>query len=45
MLVTKVGTFSVALMEEAKTRGWTVIRMKNDWKRISPFVPSAGEVR
>lgn len=34
---TKVGTFSVALMNEAKSRGWTVISMKNDWKRIFAF--------
>ena len=34
---TKVGTFSVSLMDEAKARGWTVISMKNDWKRIFPF--------
>jgi hypothetical protein len=31
---TKVGTFSQPLMDEAKQRGWTVISMKNDWKRI-----------
>lgn len=31
---TKVGTFSDALMTEAKTRGWVVISMKNDWKRV-----------
>jgi len=31
---TKVGTFSDALMAEAKKRGWNVISMKNDWKRI-----------
>jgi phosphoglycolate phosphatase-like HAD superfamily hydrolase len=31
---TKVGTFSDALMAEAKNHGWTVISMKNDWKRI-----------
>ena len=30
----KVGTFSDALMAEAKKRGWVVISMKNDWKRI-----------
>jgi hypothetical protein len=30
----KVGTFTQALYDEAKTRGWTVISMKNDWKRI-----------
>jgi phosphoserine phosphatase len=34
---TKVGTFSVALMNEAKSRGWTVISMKNDWNRIFNF--------
>jgi phosphoserine phosphatase len=39
---TKVGTFSVALMNEAKSHGWTVISMKNDWKRIFPF-ESSGE--
>jgi phosphoserine phosphatase len=31
---TKVGTFSQSLMDEAKSRGWTVISMKSDWKRI-----------
>jgi phosphoglycolate phosphatase-like HAD superfamily hydrolase len=31
---TKVGTFSRSLMVEAKDRGWTVISMKTDWKRI-----------
>ncbi|MGH9868574.1 MAG: HAD family hydrolase [Candidatus Polarisedimenticolia bacterium] len=31
---TKVGAFPDALMAEAKTHGWTVISMKNDWKRI-----------
>jgi phosphoglycolate phosphatase-like HAD superfamily hydrolase len=34
---TKVGTFSEALMAEANKSGWTVISMKNDWKRIFPF--------
>jgi phosphoglycolate phosphatase-like HAD superfamily hydrolase len=33
----KVGTFSDALMNEAKERGWIVISMKNDWKRIFAF--------
>jgi phosphoglycolate phosphatase-like HAD superfamily hydrolase len=33
----KIGTFSDALMAEAKKDGWTVISMKNDWKRIFPF--------
>ncbi len=34
---TKVGTFSDSLMAEATKRGWTVISMKNDWKRIFSF--------
>ncbi|MGB8801296.1 MAG: HAD family hydrolase [Candidatus Acidiferrales bacterium] len=34
---THVGTFSDALMAEANKNGWTVISMKNDWKRIFPF--------
>jgi hypothetical protein len=33
----KIGTFSDALMAEARQRGWTVISMKNDWKRIFAF--------
>ena len=31
---TKVGTFTQALYDEAKSKGWTVISMKDDWKRI-----------
>jgi hypothetical protein len=31
---TKVGKFTQALYDEAKAKGWTVISMKNDWKRI-----------
>ena len=34
---TKVGAFSQALYDEAKKKGWTVISMKNDWKRIFAF--------
>jgi hypothetical protein len=34
---TKVGTFTPALYEEAKKKGWTVISMKNDWKQIFSF--------
>jgi phosphoglycolate phosphatase-like HAD superfamily hydrolase len=34
---TKVGTFTPALYDEAKSKGWTVISMKNDWKRIFAF--------
>ncbi len=30
----KIGTFSDALMTEAKRRGWVVVSMKGDWKRI-----------
>ena len=33
----KIGTFSDALMAEAKAKQWTVISMKNDWKRIFAF--------
>ena len=34
---TKVGTFTQALMDEAKSTNWTVISMKNDWKRVFTF--------
>jgi phosphoserine phosphatase len=33
----KVGTFTQALYDEAKSKGWTVISMKNDWNRLFPF--------
>jgi hypothetical protein len=33
----KIGTFSDALMAEAKKNDWTVISMKDDWKRIFAF--------
>lgn len=33
----KVGTFSEALMTEAKDKGWIVISMKKDWKVVFPF--------
>jgi phosphoglycolate phosphatase-like HAD superfamily hydrolase len=33
----KVGTFTPALYDEARKNGWTVISMKNDWKRIFAF--------
>jgi len=36
---TKVGTFTQALYNEATKKGWTVISMKNDWKRIFAFEP------
>jgi phosphoglycolate phosphatase-like HAD superfamily hydrolase len=34
---TKVGTFTPALYDEAKKNGWTVISMKQDWRRIFAF--------
>src|SRR5262245_58117314 len=34
---TKVGAFTQGLYEEAKKRVWTVISMKNDWRRIFAF--------
>ncbi len=33
----KVGTFSQALYDEAKSKGWTIISIKKDWKRIFAF--------
>jgi phosphoglycolate phosphatase-like HAD superfamily hydrolase len=33
----KVGTFTPALYDEAKKKGWMVISMKSDWKRIFAF--------
>jgi phosphoglycolate phosphatase-like HAD superfamily hydrolase len=33
----KFGTFTAALDDEAKTKGWTVISMKNDWNRVFAF--------
>ena len=35
----KVGTFTQALYDEARKKGWTVISMKNDWKKIFAFEP------
>jgi len=34
---TRVGAFTQALYDEAKKKGWSVISMKNDWKRIFAF--------
>jgi hypothetical protein len=34
---TKIGTFPQALYDEATRRGWAVISMKTDWKRIFAF--------
>jgi phosphoglycolate phosphatase-like HAD superfamily hydrolase len=37
----KVGTFTQPLYDEAKKNGWTIISMKNDWKRIFAFESEA----
>jgi len=34
---TKVGALTPALADEAKSKGWIVISMKDDWKRIFAF--------
>jgi phosphoglycolate phosphatase-like HAD superfamily hydrolase len=31
---TRVGTFTQALYEEAKSKGWVIISIKNDWNRV-----------
>ena len=36
---TKFGTFSQSTMDEAGKKGWVVISMKDDWKRIFGFEP------
>jgi phosphoglycolate phosphatase-like HAD superfamily hydrolase len=33
----KIGTFSPALLAEARKNNWNVISMKNDWKKIFSF--------
>lgn len=33
----RIGTFPQALYDDAKKRGWSVVSMKNDWKRVFPF--------
>ncbi|HTQ52548.1 MAG TPA: HAD family hydrolase [Candidatus Acidoferrales bacterium] len=33
----KVGTFTQELYDEAQKKGWIVISMKNDWKRVFSF--------
>ena len=35
----KVGTFTQALYGEAQKKGWIVISMKSDWKRVFAFDP------
>ena len=36
---TKVGTFTQELDDEAQNKGWIVVSIKNDWKRIFAFEP------
>ena len=36
---TRVGTFTQALYDEAKRKGWIVISIKDDWKRVFAFEP------
>ena len=33
----RVGTFSQTLYGDARQKGWTVVGMKNDWKKIFSF--------
>ena len=35
----QLGAFTPALYEQAKSAGWTVVSMKDDWKRVFPFEP------
>jgi hypothetical protein len=37
LTATKVGAFGQALYDKARKDGWTVISMKNDWKRMFGF--------
>jgi phosphoglycolate phosphatase-like HAD superfamily hydrolase len=37
LAATKVGAFTQALYDKAKKSGWTVISMKDDWKKIFAF--------
>jgi hypothetical protein len=36
---TRVGTFTQAPSDEAQQRGWVVISMQHDWKRVFAFEP------
>jgi hypothetical protein len=36
-IVTRFGAFPRVLYDQAKKQGWTVISMKNDWKRVFSF--------
>jgi hypothetical protein len=32
-----IGTSTSALYDETKNKGWTIISMKSDWKRLFAF--------
>jgi hypothetical protein len=34
---TKVGAFTQALHDQARTQGWVVVSIKNDWRRVFAF--------
>lgn len=36
---TKVGTFTQKVYDEAKKQGWTIVSMKDDWKKVFAFEP------
>lgn len=40
---TKIGAFTEALADTAKAKGWVVVSMKNDWKRVFAFESKGGE--
>ena len=37
---TKLGAFTQAVYDQAKSSGWTVVSMKNDWKQMFPTQPA-----
>jgi phosphoserine phosphatase len=36
---TKFGAFTRALYDQATTKGWVIVSVKRDWKRVFPFDP------
>jgi phosphoserine phosphatase len=38
---TKLGAFTQAVYDEARSKGWTVVSMKDDWKQVFPVAQSA----
>ncbi len=38
----QLGAFTPALYEQAKTAGWTVVSMKDDWNQVFPFAAGPG---